>query len=120
MTGVPFELTIGWIELSGKPIFQHGDDTVRRFMIEKSNAWQRDGIPFHLWLTSPAFEILDVTFGMNNGWAHNRDDCARLVIYKPADATGDPVYHPTLVGEDFFRQTGLLVKLGGATIGALP
>jgi hypothetical protein len=26
----------------------------------------------HLWLTSPAREILDVTFAMNSGWAKNR------------------------------------------------
>jgi hypothetical protein len=112
-TGVPFNLTIGWIELAGKPRFQHGEDLIRRFMSERLSAWQREGVAFHLWLTSPAFEVLDVTFGMNNGWAHNRDECARLVIYKPADANGDPIYHPTLIGEDFFRQTGLMVEFDG-------
>jgi hypothetical protein len=109
-TGVQFELTIGWIELDGKPKFKHGDDLIRRFMTEKLSAWQREGVPFHLWLTSPAFEVLDVTFGMNNGWAHNRDECARLIIYKPAETNGDPVYHPTLTGEGFFRQSGLMVE----------
>ena len=38
-------------------------------MTEKLAAWQRKGVPFHIWLTSPACEILDVTFAMNNGWA---------------------------------------------------
>ncbi len=110
-TGVPFQLTIGWIELDGKPKFRHGDDLIRRFMTEKLSAWQREGVPFHLWLTSPACEILDVTFAMNLGWAKNRDECARLVIYKSAHSSpGDPLYHPTLVGEDFFRQTGLLIE----------
>lgn len=110
-TGVPFQLTLGWIELDGKSKWQHGDDAIRRFMTERLSAWQREGVPFHLWLTSPACEIVDVTFAMNLGWAKNRDECARLVIYKSARSSlGDPVYHPTLVGEDFFRQTGLLIE----------
>jgi hypothetical protein len=110
-TGVPFQLTIGWIELDGKPKFQHGEDTIRRFMAEKSMAWEREGLPFHLWLTSPACEIVDVTFAMNLGWAKSREECARLVIYKSAHSSqGDPVYHPTLVGEDFLQQSGLFLK----------
>ena len=110
-TGVPFQLTIGWVVLGGKAIFRHGDDTIERFMTEKSNAWQPGDLPFHLWLTSPAGEILDVTFAMNTGWAKNRDECARLVIYYPGQKPQDnPVYHPTLVGEDFFRHIGMLVE----------
>jgi hypothetical protein len=110
-TGVPFQLTIGWIELDGKPKWQHGDDIIRRFMTEKLSARQREGIPFHLWLTSPACEIVDVTFAMNLGWSRNREECARLVIYKSAHSSqGEPIYHPTLVGEDFLRQKGLLIE----------
>jgi hypothetical protein len=63
-TGVALQLTIGWIELDGKPKFRHGEETLRRFMTEKLSAWRREGVPFHLWLTSPACEVLDVTFAM--------------------------------------------------------
>jgi hypothetical protein len=112
-TGIPFQLTIGWIELDGKAKFQHGDDTIRRFMIEKDVAWQRAGVPFHLWLTSPACEIVDVTFAMNLGWAKSREECASLVIYKSVHSSqGDPIYHPTVIGEDFLMQSGLLIELG--------
>jgi hypothetical protein len=113
-TGVPFELTIGWIELGGKPKWQHGDDTIRRFMTDKLAAWQREGVPFQIWLTSPACEILDVTFAMNQGWARSREECARLIIYKtPDQVADDPVYHPTLVGVDFLGQTGVMLEVGG-------
>jgi hypothetical protein len=113
-TGVPFELTIGWIELDGKPKWQHGDETIRRFLTDKLAAWQREGVPFQIWLTSPACEILDATFATNQGWAHNREQCARLIIYKtPDQGDGDPIYHPTLVGLDFLGQTAVMLDVGG-------
>jgi len=112
VTGVPFELTVGWIEIAGRPKWQHDEDTIRRFMTDKLSAWQREGVPFQIWLTSPACEILDVTFGMNNGWAKTREECARLIIYKtPNQLTNEPIYHPTVVGEDFLLQTGVLVEI---------
>jgi hypothetical protein len=58
-------------------------------------------------------EILDFTFAMNNGWAKTREDCAQLIIYKtPDQISDDPIYHPTVVGEDFLRQTGVMGKFG--------
>jgi hypothetical protein len=38
----------------------------------KEEAWRRKGLPFDVWLTSPALEILDVTLVMNLGSAQNR------------------------------------------------
>ena len=109
-TGIPFQLTIGWVEFNGKAIFQHDEDTIARFMTEKSNAWQVGDMPFHLWLTSPAFEVVDMTFAMNLGWAKNSDECARLVFYYPADKPqANPIYHPTLVGADFFEHIGMIL-----------
>jgi hypothetical protein len=50
---------------------------------------------------------------MNNGWANTREECARLIIYKtPDQIKDDPIYHPTLVGEGFLRQTGVMIDLG--------
>jgi len=48
-----------------------------------------------------------VTFAMNLGWAKNREECADLIVYQSAhEPPGDSIYHPTLVGLDFFRKTG--------------
>jgi hypothetical protein len=110
--GVPLQLTIGWIEFNGTPRMQHGEALIQRFLTEKWAAWHREGVPFHLWLTSPALEVLDVTFALNLGWAKSAEDCARRVIYQSLDAPqGNPIYHPTLVGDDFFVQSGAIVDL---------
>jgi hypothetical protein len=106
-TGIPFNLTIGWMVRKGKPIYQHDEELVQRFVQEKTQAWLSLGCPFHLWLTSPACEILDVTFAMNLGWAKNRQDCSRLLVYQSVnELRSDSVYHPTLVGPGFFHKTG--------------
>jgi hypothetical protein len=110
--GVPLQLTIGWIEFNGTPRMQHGEALIQRFLTEKLAAWHLEGVPFHLWLTSPALEVLDVTFALNLGWAKSAEDCARRVIYQSLDARGgNPVYHPTLVGDDFFAQSGAIIDM---------
>ena len=79
-------------------------------MALKEEAWWREGLPFHIWLTSPALEILDVTFAMNLGWAKTREECGRLIIYQSHhDVSKEPIYHPMLVGEQFFARIGIVV-----------
>jgi len=109
-TGIPFQLTIGWMVHDGRIIFKHDEETYRRFLREKLAAWSREGVPFHLWLTSPAYEVLDVTFAMNLGWAKTREQCEKLVIYQSAHALPvKDVYHPMLIGPDFFQKTGAVL-----------
>ncbi len=59
-TGIPFNLSIGWIVRKGKAIYQHDERLIQRFIEGNTQAWLDEGCPFHLWLTSPACEILDV------------------------------------------------------------
>lgn len=48
-----------------------------------------------------------MTFAMNLGWAKSREECADLIVYQSAhEPPGDSIYHPTLVGPDFFHKTG--------------
>src|ERR1700677_151081 len=106
-TGICFNLTIGWLARNGKGICQHDERLILRFIEGNTDAWLEEGCPFHLWLTSPACEILDVTFAMNLGWIKNREECADLIVYQSAhEPPGESVYHPTLVGPDFFHKTG--------------
>jgi hypothetical protein len=106
-TRISFNLTIGWLVHGGKPIHQHDERLIQRFIEGNTDAWLEEGCPFHLWLTSPACEILDVTFAMNLGWANNREECADLIVYQSAhEPPSDSIYHPTLVGPDFFHKTG--------------
>ena len=104
---ISFNLTIGWLVHKGKPIHQHDERLIQRFIEGNTDAWLEEGCPFHLWLTSPACEILDVTFAMNLGWAKNREECADLIVYQSAhEPPSESIYHPTLVGPDFFHKTG--------------
>jgi hypothetical protein len=100
-------LTNGWIVRKGKAIYQHDERLIHRFIEGNTDAWLEEGCPFHLWLTSPACEILDVTFAMNLGWAKTKEECADFIVYQsPREPLGDSVYHPTLVGPDSFHKTG--------------
>jgi hypothetical protein len=65
--GIPFYLTTGWMEKNAKPFCQHDETRILMFLKEGLPEWQREGVSFHLWLTSPALEILDLTFAMNLG-----------------------------------------------------
>ena len=106
-TGIPFNLTVGWLVRQGKVILEHDDRLIHRFIGGGTQAWLEEGCPFHLWMTSPACEILDVTFAMNCGWAKTREECVNLIVYQSTrDPPDDSVYHPTLVGPDFFHKTG--------------
>jgi hypothetical protein len=47
---------------------------------------------------------------MNVGWARTREQCGKLVIYQSAHGPAtDSIYHPTVVGPDFFDKTGALL-----------
>jgi hypothetical protein len=76
---------------------------IQRFIEGNTQAWLEEGCSFHLCLTSPACEILDVTFAMNLGWAETKEECADPIA---ARAAGDSIYHPTPAGPDFFHKTG--------------
>ena len=106
-TGIHFNLNIGWMVRDGKVILQHDEWLIRRFLKDGREAWLGEGCPFHLWLTSPACEIVDVTYAMNLGCAQTWEQCSELIVYQSAYApAGDLVYHPMLVGPDFFVKTG--------------
>ncbi|MDP9008511.1 MAG: hypothetical protein M3N91_07375 [Pseudomonadota bacterium] len=91
----------------GKPIYQHDERLIQHFIEGNTDAWLEEGCPFHLWLTSPACEILDVTFAMNLGWAKTPEECAEIIVYQSAhEPLGDSIHHPTLAGPDFFHKTG--------------
>jgi hypothetical protein len=110
---IQLELTIGTVELNGRRYGECNAAQIRRYLDDKLAAWHREGVPFHLWLTSPACEVIVVTFAMNMG-SRTRDECARRIIYKTAGTahSSTPTYHPFLVGEDFLYQSGVIVEFG--------
>ena len=112
--GVPFQMTFGYVEMYGQRYGECSEYTFQHYLVDKVKAWTRDGVPFHVWLTSPACEVVDVTWAMNLGTVRTREVCARRVIYKPLDSphSSPPTYHPIVVGEDFLYQSGCVLELG--------
>lgn len=113
-THVPFEITFGFAEIKGQRFGECSDSIVRRYLADKQVAWVRDGVPFHIWLTTPACEVIDITWAMNLGTATTRKECAERIFYKRVDAPHNdpPTYHPVIVGEDFLFKTGCFLELG--------
>ena len=64
----------------------HDERLIQRFIEGNTDAWLEEGCPFHFWLTSPACEVVDVTFAMNLGWASNRcgNCCSKAIAYEGA------------------------------------
>jgi hypothetical protein len=112
--GVPFLMTFGYVEMYGQRYGECSEYTVQRFLVDKVKAWTREGVPFHVWLTSLACEVVDITWAMSLGVVRTRDVCARRIIYKPLDSphSSPPTYHPIVVGEDFLYQSGCVLELG--------
>ena len=112
---VAFELTLGVVDVQGKRYGECSEDTIHRYLTDKEVAWLRDGVPFHIWLTSPALEVLDITWAMNLGISKTRKECARRIVYKAPGVPhkNSPTYHPVIVGEDFLYRTGCILDLQG-------
>lgn len=112
----PTILTIGWIELNGRPHYKHDDELLRILLRDGALSFGGSGIPLHMWLTSLACEVLDVSFASTFAAQSGDRDIAGRVMYQPNDNRDpDVVYHPTVVGIDFVDKIGAAVKLGGTS-----
>ena len=114
-TGIPFTLTMGWFEHMGKDLYRHNDRMLRTMLREGIACHQLDGIPLHVWLTSPACEVLDVTLPTTIASASGAEELIGGIIYVSNRETDPPViYHPTVVGVEFLEKIGAAVSIGGA------
>jgi len=59
--GLPLDLTIGWFDHGGESVYEHGEELLRRLVAKRVDEYHSVGFPLHCWLTSPAYEVLDVT-----------------------------------------------------------
>ena len=114
-TGIPFTLTLGWFEHMGKEVFRHGERDLRAMLREGAAAWQPDGLPLHVWLTSPACEVLDVTLPTTIAAVSGADELVGGLIYiSSRDQTPPAIYHPTVVGVGFLERIGAATRLAGS------
>lgn len=113
-THVPFEITFGVVDFKGKRYGEFSENIIHRYLTDKQVAWMRDGVLCHVWLTSPALEVLDITWAMNLGFCTTRAQCSRSILYKALNISHNepPIYHPMIVGEDFLYKTGCVIEFG--------
>lgn len=93
--GSAFALTAGWYELAGRA---HGRDTAESLtsVIDERICNPGSPLPVHVWLTSRAFEILDVTIGrLLGGGATGHDEAVVPFYFRAPSAADLLVYHPT-------------------------
>lgn len=97
-------LTIGYYDEAGTPFFQFSEQNIE--------AWLRDGIgtstaQFHVWITLPDMQILDVTLGTSISKYRKVPAAEGAIICDLAERLSPQlVYHPMVVGEDFLYQIG--------------
>jgi hypothetical protein len=111
--GMPMILTIGWLELDGRPLFKHDDDFMRTLVRDGALSCGATGLPLHMWLTSLACEVLDVTFASTFAAQTGDKEVAGKAMYQANDNRDpDLIYHPTIVGVDFLDKIGATLHLG--------
>lgn len=79
---------------------QKGPDELAR-VLRRQKDQGRERI--HIWLTSPACEVIDITFAMNLGTSRTREQCAKRIIYKTANTSHhqQPTNTPSLSARTF-------------------
>lgn len=101
-------LTIGYISFSESTFFEINDNQITNLLTHKPKEVQYK-IPFHVWLTLPSMEIIDLTFGQSFAKKSSEDIRMNQFILKhPDKLSGSMQYHPMIVGKDFLKSIGVL------------
>ena len=112
-TGIPFTLTLGWFEHMGKELYRHDEQLLKTMLRDGIATYQPDGIPLHVWLTSPACEVLDVILPTTIAAVSGADELTGGIIYiSNRDSEPPVIYHPTVVGIEFLERIGAAFPIG--------
>lgn len=111
--GIPFRLTIGWFDISGEIHYQHDQALLLRLLKKDPTLDTSRGVGLHVWLTSPAFEIIDVCLPTIVALRTNKPEQARGIFYASNQELHPSItYHPTAVGEEFLFRIGVIFGIG--------
>jgi hypothetical protein len=106
----PVLYTLGWIDDGTEDgLFRFDDDFIATKLRDGHSGSQ---INIHAWLTLPSMEVIDVALATTMGIVQQRPEMYGLAITRPADDLRGMAYKPMLIGDDFLRQSGLLVEWG--------
>jgi hypothetical protein len=110
--GIPFQLTLGWYEYAGQASYKHGTELPEGLLRNGIAEVIAGGLPMHIWLTSPAFEIIDVSLPAQLAKPIGDANLLRQILYYSNQKTKlSVIYHPTVVGDDFLVRIGAAIKL---------
>lgn len=100
---VPLTLTLGYVDLEHKSIFYTPIDELKELMT--SPPYFED-MKLHAWLTTPNYEIIDLTIGTTYSMIKNDPEPLGMLFCQHHSQFNDSmVYHPQIVGEDYLFKT---------------
>lgn len=101
-------LTIGYVSAGETTFFEVNESQITNLLIQKPKEVQ-ETIPFHVWLTLPSMEIIDLTFGQSFAKKSTEDiPMNQFLLRHPDQLSGSMQYHPMIIGEDFLKSVGVL------------
>ncbi|WP_455817151.1 hypothetical protein [Pseudomonas cerasi] len=110
LLGTPLIYTLGYIEHYQNNIFYTPEEHLK----EQLHVPVALGpVNLHAWLTSPSYEIIDLTLSTTLGVASDTPALIGSVIAKHHSLfPEDLVHHPQFVGTDFLSAIGQLIYIG--------
>ncbi|ELF4281883.1 hypothetical protein RNF85_000394 [Salmonella enterica] len=105
----PLYYTLGYIDYNHSPVFYTDEDGLKALLHEPITSLT--SINLHAWLTTPNFEIIDLTFGTTYGVIKNIPEVIGCCAFQHYSQFDDRmIYHPQLIGDDYLKKIGVLVE----------
>jgi len=108
LLGTSLTYTLGYVEHIQQKVFYTPEEQLRERLSAPPSLRPVD---LHAWLTSPSYEIIDLTFSTTYGVAYDTPECIGLVAAQHHSLFNEAlIHHPQIVGKDFLAAIGLLVQ----------
>lgn len=106
---VPLTITLGYVNFNQKPTFYTPLDKLRDLL---SQPPVFEGMNLHAWLTTPNYEIIDLTFGTTYSIINNEPAPLGMMVCRHySQLTNNMTYHPQLLGEEYLFKTSGIADL---------
>jgi hypothetical protein len=109
LLGTQLSYTLGYVEMVGRNIFYTPENELKKLMGAPPSMRSYN---LHAWLTSPSYEIIDLTFGTTFGVVLNKPECiGASVAQHHSELKKGLAYHPQIIGDDFLVEIGALLRV---------
>ncbi len=101
---------MGWFDHAGRRPYLHDEAFIEKLVKEGAGKFLTEGLPLHVWLTSPACEVLDATLPTTLAEATGSKNLAGGIVYLSNHTAAPAItYHPTVIGEEFLVKIGVAI-----------